>query len=57
MITYPISNSFSKKIFLAMFSALQYPSCIMNLISFFIDDFVLTSFQQKNEVNKEKYPN
>ena len=57
MIKYPISNSFSKKIFLAMFSALQYPSCILNLISFFIDDFVLTSFQQKNEINKEKYPN
>ena len=28
----------------------------MNLVSYFTDDFLLTSFQQKNEIKKGKYP-
>ena len=29
----------------------------MNLVSSFINDFLFTSFQQKNEIKKGKYPN
>ena len=29
----------------------------MNLVSSFIDDFLFTWFQQKNEFKKGKYPN
>ena len=28
----------------------------MNLVSCFIDDFLFTSFSQKNEIKKGKYP-
>ena len=56
MITYPIS--ISKKIFSAMFSALQYSFLYnMNHVCSFIDDFLFTSFQQKNKIRKGKHPN
>ena len=57
MITYPISGNFSRKIFSVMFSALQYSFLHYESPGFFIDDFLFTSFQQKNDIKKGKYPN
>ena len=52
MITYPASSNFSKKIFLAMFSALQY-----YFLHNEIDDFLFTLFKQKNLIKKGKCTN
>ena len=38
-------------------SALQFSLFTINLVSSFIDDFLFTSFQQRNEIKKAKYPN
>ena len=51
MVSYPVSSNFSKYISSAIFSIVQY------LVSSLIDDFMFTSFQQKNEIEKGKHPN
>ena len=47
MINYPISSNFSKNIFSATFSALQYS--FLHFKSSLMDDSLFTSFQQKNK--------
>ena len=39
------------------FQLYNIPSCTMNLVSSFTDDFLFISFKQKNEIKKRKYPN
>ena len=39
------------------FQLYNIPSCTMNLVPSFINDFLFTLFQQKNEIKKGKYPN
>ena len=62
MITYPISSNFCKNRFSGILLALQFSIFLVSsfmalqfsifLISSFIEDFLLISFQQKNEINK-----
>ena len=51
-----VSNNFSKKIFSVMYSALQYFYLRYEFRVFF-HDFLLASFQQKNDIKKGKYLN
>ena len=51
-----VSSNFSKKIFSVMYSALQYFYLRYEFRVFF-HDFLLTSFQQKNDIKKGKYLN
>ena len=50
MITYPISSNFYKTRFSGMLSALRFS---IFLVSSFIEDFLFTSVQQKNEIERE----
>ena len=54
MITYSVSSNVSEK---PCFQLCNISSYIMNLVSSFINDFLFTSFQQKNEIKKRKCPN
>ena len=51
MINYPISSNFSKNIFSATFSALHY--YFLHFKSSLMDDYLFTSFQQKNKHKME----
>ena len=57
MVTFPIFQNFSKNIFSAMFSALQYSSLNYESSVFFYGWFLFYFISTKNEIKKGKYSN